>query len=282
MLCPCGAGQGLREGGERQEISAKLARHPETRVAGETVARQGPITGLEDMEGNLRVRVEHGREGKHTQALKRRLIRKSVCHRHQTGTKQMLQWERARHQTQEGPATRPVLLTSSMCLHTTHTAPACGVVCGGRLVGRPETRTGSSAATIIRRALNHVSCAAAPPTSTSVTRVQSGGSPSSVERVDVIGSSFPMGQRAISRSRSFCKYLPRGLRCEPLLTWPFANTLVAAPCATQSSSDLRPDTPVDAGSRPWGARDAPGVHPNPGRRIPPGSVGDDRPARPAE
>jgi hypothetical protein len=26
-----------------------------------------------------------------------------------------------------------------------------------------------------------------------VTRVQSGGSPSSVERVDVIGSSFPLG-----------------------------------------------------------------------------------------
>jgi len=50
----------------------------------------------------------------------------------------------------------------------------------------------------IRRTLHRASCAAASPTSTSVTRFQSGGSPSSVEHVDVIGSSFPLRATAES------------------------------------------------------------------------------------
>src|ERR1019366_2864320 len=50
----------------------------------------------------------------------------------------------------------------------------------------------------IRRALRRASCAAASPTSASVTQFQSGGSPSSVEHVDVIGSSFPLRATAES------------------------------------------------------------------------------------
>jgi hypothetical protein len=50
----------------------------------------------------------------------------------------------------------------------------------------------------IRRALHRARCAAASPTSTPVTRFQPGGSPSSVEHVDVIGSSFPLRATAES------------------------------------------------------------------------------------
>ena len=123
------------------------------------------------------------------------------------------------------------------CVHTAHTAPAFGVGVRGSRSRPTGTRTGASAATVKRRASRLRSCSAAPPASSPVTRVQSGGSPSSVERVDVIGSSFPLRRRTLARSRSAFQYLPRAPPCEPLVTWPFANALVIAPYATQSSSD---------------------------------------------
>jgi hypothetical protein len=53
-------------------------------------------------------------------------------------------------------------------------------------------------ASIMRRANHRVIFCAASPTPTSVMQVQPGGSPSSVERVDVIGSSFPLKATGIA------------------------------------------------------------------------------------
>ena len=146
----------------------------------------------------------------------------------------------------------PALYSCLWIVHTAHRhQPSAFWVRGSR--SRPTgTRTGASAATVKRRASRRRSCSAAPPASVPVTRVQSGGLPSSVEPVDVIGSSFPLGATDLVRSRSRSQYLPRVLRCEPLLTWLFANALVIVPGATQSSSDRPTDTPVDSENRPCG------------------------------
>jgi hypothetical protein len=175
-----------------------------------------------------------------------------------------------------GPEGRPCTRVFGF-VHTAHAAPAFGVGVRGSRSRPTGTRTGASAATVKRRASRRRSCSAAPPASTPVTRFQSGGSPSSVERVDVIGSSFPLGATSTRPQPLYCQYLPRALLCEPLVTWLFANALVIAAGATQYSSDRRPDTPVDTENRRWRAGGAPGSR----ARLPPGS-GDDRPSRPAE
>src|SRR5271156_4246033 len=58
------------------------------------------------------------------------------------------------------------------------------------------TRTGANAASCIRRTSRQADCPGAPPKPTSVTQPQPGGSASSVEPVDCIGSSFPLGATA--------------------------------------------------------------------------------------
>ena len=59
---------------------------------------------------------------------------------------------------------------------------------------------------------------------TSVTQVQPGGSPSSVERVDGIGSSFPLGATAGAPVAAMAlKYPPHSPPCEPHANWAFAN-----------------------------------------------------------
>ena len=163
-----------------------------------------------------------------------------------------------RHSTAAREQDRPRGPALYSCLwFCAHSSPGTSLrrfgVRGSR--SRPTgTRTGASAATVKRRASRHRSCSAAPPASMPVTRVQSGGLPSSVEPVDVIGSSFPLGATDLVRGRSRSQYLPRVPRCEPLLTWLFANALVIVPGATQSSSDRPTDTPVDSENRPSGPR----------------------------
>ena len=102
--------------------------------------------------------------------------------------------------TREGPASRPVLDSCSdslcFCLFAVpRLQPAAQWVRGPPC--RPAgTRTGASAASVIRRTSHQADCSRAPPKPTSVTQTQPGGSTSSVERVDGIGSSFPLGATA--------------------------------------------------------------------------------------
>ena len=65
--------------------------------------------------------------------------------------------------------------------------------CGGRLVGRPAHAPARARPLNTRRTSRQVNRSAASPKPISVTQSQPGGPPSSVERVDCIGSSFPLG-----------------------------------------------------------------------------------------
>ena len=57
---------------------------------------------------------------------------------------------------------------------------------------------------------------------TSVTQVQPGGSPSSLEPVDVIGSSFPLEATGEAPTAVGTKYPPHPPPCEPHLNWTFS------------------------------------------------------------
>ena len=92
-----------------------------------------------------------------------------------------------------GPASRPALAQFVVLL----VCDALGSSlrrsrCGGRLVGRPAHAPARARPQNIRRTSHQAVTLAASPKPTSVTHVQRGGSASSVEPVDGIGSSFPL------------------------------------------------------------------------------------------
>ena len=136
--------------------------------------------------------------------------------------------------TRTGPtlAAGPVLVFQ-MCLAQLNTASPTTLCARVALSANRNTHRPKRGH--IRRARHRASCAAAPPTSTSVTRVQSGGLPSSVEHVDTIGSSFPFRQRRSLPSPISTQYLPLSHRREPHLNCTFANMLVAAGTCAQFS-----------------------------------------------
>ena len=117
--------------------------HPEARIAGETVAREGPIARLEYVEGDLRVGVEDSGKGEHTQAFERLVPGFGIGHRHPIVTRvERRQTSNPptchRPPARAGPAPKagPVLVSLVLC--TQLPAPAFGVGCEGRVVGRPE------------------------------------------------------------------------------------------------------------------------------------------------
>ena len=151
----------------------------------------------------------------------------------------------------EGPAQRPVLTRSVALLwillvvlrtlRVQSVAPACGAVGAGAALsaGRHTHRR--------ERGLLHtpdftpgglLGCATETD---SVTPPQRGGSASSVEPVDCIGSSFPVGATAGApvAARS-SQYPPRRRPCEPHANWVFANALVRRASVTRTSCPRDP------------------------------------------
>ena len=141
------------------------------------------------------------------------------------------------------------------------------------------TRTGANAASCIRRTSRQADCSGAPPKPTSVTQPQPGGSDSSVELVDGIGSSFPLGATAGApvAARSV-QYPPRPPPCEPQANRAFANSLVRCITVTRTSSprDL-PLTHQPESDLGWPPTLCPWHCPRP-RRTPPRSSPARRPA----
>src|SRR5580704_11545835 len=141
--------------------------------------------------------------------------------------------------TREGPASRPVLDSCSdlFCLFAVPSDPACGAVgagaalSAGRHTHRRERGLSQTPDFTPKELLR------APPKPTSVTQTQPGGSTSSVERVDDIGRSFPLGATAGAPIASrWHQYLPRPAPCEPHANWAFAKTQVGRDAVTRTSS----------------------------------------------
>jgi hypothetical protein len=154
------------------------------------------------VQGDLRVRIENGGEREHSETPQFPFLRSCGIHRHDphTFTNQRLSaylhaFRAAR--ARDRPSSRSRTRLFNVPCAPPGMEPAYGVMCEGRLVGRPQISP-AQARPFSPRLLSTRGCAEAPPTSTSVTRFQSGGSPSSVELVDVIGSSFPLGATAES------------------------------------------------------------------------------------
>ena len=102
------------------------------------------------------------------------------------------------------------------------------------------TRTGASAAIVRRRTSRHVGCTVASPKPTSVTQPQRGGLLSSVELVDILGSSFRLRQPRVRRLLlTHIQYLPRFRPCEPHANWEFANVLFRRCVRGRTSHDRR-------------------------------------------
>ena len=118
----------------------------EARIAGQTIPREGPIARLEDVERDLRVRIEDGGKGEHAQSFEGRLLGCGIGHRHPIVTTRRAPAilptgppERVDRRTRAGPASKagPVLVSLVLCTQLTRHQPSA-LGCEGRVVGRPE------------------------------------------------------------------------------------------------------------------------------------------------
>jgi len=190
--------------------------------------------------------------------------------------------DRATRLTRAGPASKPVLYSFVVQFCSTHNSRGSSLrrrSAGVDLLADRHTHRRKRGLNSYAGHLASGSCSAAPPTSASVTRAQSGGSPSSVEHVDVIGSSFPLTATAESSVAYWNQYLPQRNEGEPLMNCSFANALVTDVRETQSSSDWRRTRRLSASDR------APSHHLQccawrfrPPKRTQPHSLPDHRPA----
>ena len=226
------------------DLGATLNQHnAETGVARQAVAQELPIARLEDMQRHGGVREEDGRQREHRQA---RPGHPPPWH-DRSGPQRPPPADGAA--TREGPASRPALTRSDALLVVLRSscaqsvAPACGAVGAGAAL--------SAGRHTHRRERGHLhtpdftpsGLLGAPPKPTSVTHPQPGGSASSVEPVDCIGSSFPLGATAGAPVAARCfQYPPRPPPCEPHANWAFAKSLVGCASVTRTSHrcDLTP------------------------------------------
>ena len=184
------------------DLGAPFDQHDaEAAVAGQAVAHELPVSGLEDVQRHGRPREQHRRQGEHRKARPghappwhdRTPIRTKDCARAMRTTDRR---RRLRDARRTGHSGRPslVFVLLVVLLSFLYAVRGSGLRrsgCGGRLVGRPahapaRSRPHSYAGPHAKRTTRK-----APPKPTSVTQPQPGGSASSVEPVDCIGSSFP-------------------------------------------------------------------------------------------
>jgi hypothetical protein len=109
---------------------------------------------------------------------------------------------KCRAQTRAGPASPagPALVSSDSCCLRSHLVPACGAVrCGGRLVGRPAHAPARARPQSYAGLHSKLAALRRHRKPTSVAHSQPGGSPSSVETVDMSAAPFNSGQLRVLR-----------------------------------------------------------------------------------